>query len=119
MSALKHKTRKAADLQKLPIIGKQPKNEKEEKHLKEIHEYEFNNIEEQGLSNTFSYGDGKNQHVFKFFHGGKYKVPRFVARHVENCTTPKYDWVPDGRGNMVPTFVGNIARFQMRESFEG
>ena len=37
-------------IQQLPITGKQPENEKEEKFLREVCEYEFNNLEEPGLS---------------------------------------------------------------------
>lgn len=105
------------DLQQLPIVGEQPKNEKEEKYLREICEYEFLNIEEPGLTLKFPYGNTKASHNFTFFHGGKYKVPRFVARHLEKCSTPMWKWRPDGTGSLHKEQIGNKPRFQMRQTF--
>jgi hypothetical protein len=118
MSYIRHKVASTKDIQNLPIIGNQPTSEKEEKYLREICEFEFSNLEEPGLSNSFPYGDTKRQHKFVFFHGGKYKVPRFIARHVESCTTPIWKWRPDGSGSMAKKEVGTKARFQMRQSFD-
>lgn len=104
-------------LMELPIMGKAPINEKEEKHLKEIAEFEFNNIEEPGLSNTFSYGTTKNNISFTLRHGEKRKVPRHVARHIENCSTPIYAWKPNGQGQLHKVRTGTKSRFQMRPIF--
>ena len=101
----------------LPIIGKQPSSEKEEKYLREVCEYEFYNLEEPGLAVKFPYGSTRNQHNFTFYHGGKYRVPRHVARHVESCATPIWDWRPDGTGKMAKQRVGEKSRFQMRHVF--
>lgn len=117
MSLIKHQTRTEEDLQQLPIIGKQPKNEKEEKWLREVCEFEFMNIEEPGVSVRFPYGNAKHQHVFTLFHGGKYRIPRFIARHLESCSTPIWEWKPDGSGRMVKKRVGTKPRFQLRQSF--
>lgn len=111
--------KKVTDLSKLPIVGAQPKSEKEEKYLKEICEYEFYNLEEQGLGVKFPYGNTREQYTFEFNHGGKYKVPRHVARHIESCSTPLWDWRPDGTGKMAKQLVGHKSRFQMRHVFSG
>lgn len=119
MAQIKHKSRSVEDLQRLPIIGAQPKDEKEEKFLREICEYEFMNMEDPGVSLRFPYGNAKQQHVFTLFHGGKYKLPRFVARHLESCMTPIWSWKPDGSGRMAKQQVGSNPRFQMRQTYGG
>lgn len=101
----------------LPIVGEQPKDEKEKKYLKEICEYEFQNLEEPGLSIKFPYGDSRNRKLISLFHGGRYKVPRHIARHLENCTTPIWNWRPDGTGSMKKEMLGQKSRFQMREVY--
>ena len=101
----------------LPIVGEQPKSEKEEKYLREICEFEFNNLEEPGLSLRFPYGSTKNKHTFTLFHGGKYKLPRFLARHIESCSTPIWKWRPNGDGGMEKQEIGTKPRFQMRQMF--
>lgn len=102
------------ELEKLPIVGRKPSNEKEEKFLREICEFEFYNLEEPGLSIKFPYGDTRRKHNFQFFHGGKYKVPRHVAMHLETRSTPRWEWRPDGTGRMNKQQVGTKPRFQMR-----
>lgn len=102
------------ELEKLPMVGRRPINEKEEKYLKEIGEYEFYNLEEPGLSLKFSYGDTRRKYNFQFFHGGKYKIPRHVAMHLESRCTPIWQWRPDGTGSMNKQQVGTKPRFQMR-----
>ena len=106
-----------AELEALPIVGPQPINEREEEHLKEICSYEFYNLEEPGLSIKFPYGNTRFMRNFQFFHGAVYKIPRHVARHMENCTTPIWDNRPDGSGRMVKTKIGTKPRFQMRQKF--
>ena len=100
---------------RLPIVGAQPKSESEKKFLKEICEYEFYNLEESGLSLKFPYGNASDNTTFVFFHGGKYKVPRHVARHLESKATPRYAWRPDGSGSLAKSRVGDTPRFQMRQ----
>jgi len=104
-------------IRSLPITGRQPQNEKEEEFLREVVEYEFNNLEEPGLSLKFSLGGTKNKFDFHLFHGGKYRVPRFVARHLEDCSTPIWDWRPDGTGRMDKKLTGRKPRFQMKQTF--
>lgn len=106
-------------LQNLPIIGKKPENEKEEKFLREICEFEFMNTEEPGLSHTFPYGNAKISHKFIFFHGGKYRLPRFIANWIESRSTPIWDWRPNGLGGMEKKLIGHKPRFQMRQVFGG
>lgn len=119
MSQLEHQKIKPEDLQKLPIIGKRPESEKEEEFLREICEFEFMNIKEPGLSHTFPYGNATNNHKFVLFHGGKYKVPRFIAQWIESRSTPIWDWRPDGTGSMTKKLIGRDPRFQMRQVFGG
>jgi len=104
-------------LQSLPIIPYKKRSEKEEKYLKEFINAEFVNLKDSGLSHEFLYGDRKNNKTFKFFHGGEYRVPRFIAKHVEGRHTPIKEWKSDGNGKMVKTAAGKDYRFQMRESF--
>lgn len=108
-------------LQSLPIIGADPTKkytEKEEKHLRELVNYEFMNIEEPGLSQTFPYGNTNNHRTFTFAHGSSYRVPRFLARHVESKSTPIWGWEPDGSGSMRKKQKGSKSRFQMREVYD-
>lgn len=111
-----------AKFQKLPIIDpvnpSRKYSEKEEKHLREVVKYEFMNLEEPGLSQKFPYGNAKAKHIFNFEHGGKYSVPRFVARHLESCSTPMWGYKPDGFGRMEKVLKGRKSRFQMREVYE-
>lgn len=117
MSQVRQKAVEIKRLEELPIVGKPPENEKEEKYLKEIVEYEFYNTEEPGFTQKFPYGSTKKFVNFIFEHGKKYKVPRHVARHVENCSTPLYKWTPDGSGAMAKNMIGKKSRFQMRPVF--
>lgn len=110
-------TKQKIDFTALPIVGAQPKSEKEEKYLKEICEFEFSNLEDPGLSIKFPYGNTSHKHTFQFFHGGKYHVPRHVARHIESRTTPLWSWRPDGNGTMKKERIGDKSRFQMRMVF--
>lgn len=119
MATTKYNKRTVEDLQQLPIIGSKPRDEKEENFLREICEFEFMNIEESGVSVRFPYGNAQHQHVFTLFHGGKYKLPRFIARHLESCCTPIWEWRPDGSGRMNKSQVGTKPRFQMRQSYGG
>lgn len=104
-------------LSKLPILGDKPKSEKEDKYLREMCEFEFYNLEEPGLSHRFSYGNTRNQHAFTFYHGEKYNLPRFIARHLESKGVPIWDWRPDGTGRMTKKMVGKKPRFRMGQSF--
>jgi len=107
----------AKKIASLPIIGEQPVDEKEEKFLREICNYEFTNLEEPGLMHTFSYGTSNNMHKFSLVHGGSYHFPRFIARHLEKCSTPLYEWRPDGSGRLVKKKIGDKARFSMRQQY--
>lgn len=110
---------KEENFNNLPILGNPPQSEKEEKYLREVREYQFNNISEPSVCHQFIYGNSKHYKRFVFFHDQTYRVPRFIARHVEECATPLYAWRPDGLGLMKKKFIGNKRRFQMREVFKG
>lgn len=109
-------------IQNLPIMNPQNPSkkytEKEEKHLREIGTYEFMNVEEPGLMITFAYGQHGNKHNFKLMHGGRYQLPRFIARHVESKAIPIWKWRPNGVGQMEKQLTGWKPRFQMREVYE-
>lgn len=117
MSEIRHRKVPEAKVANLPIIGSQPKTEKEEKFLREIAEFEFYNLEEPGLSHRFSYGDARNNHTFTMYHGEKYRLPRFIARHLESCATPRYEWRPNGKGGLEKVQAGNKPRFRMSQVF--
>lgn len=109
---------KQSELNRLPIVGRIPTNEKEDKFLREICEYEFYNLEEPGLSLKFPYGNTQLKYTFQFLHGGKYRIPRHVALHLESRSTPIWKWRPDGTGSMVKQRAGDKPRFQMRQTYE-
>jgi len=108
-------------LKTLPIID--PHNpsrkfsEKEEKWMREMRVYEFSNLEEPGLMQSFTYGKAGKSMNFTLFHGGKYRLPRFIAHHLESKGTPIYKWRPDGSGEMRKERTGTKSRFQLREVF--
>lgn len=104
-------------LESLPIIGEKPSSEKEEKFLREVGEYVFQNLEESGVNLPFMYGGAKNHVNLLLMHGATYKFPRFLARHIENCSTPIYDMRPDGVGGMISQEIGRQPRFQMKQVF--
>lgn len=117
MSIQKEETTDFKKIRDLPIVGKAPASPKEEEFLREFCEYEFMNLEEPGLAHKFPYGSTRNSHTFTFIHGGKYKVPRFIARHIESCSTPLWEWRPNGLGGLNKKLIGNKPRFQMRQVF--
>jgi len=114
---IKNRHKSLEEIAKLPIVGQQPANEKEEKYLREIVEYEFYNLEEPGVPHTFSYGNTRNKHTFEFLHGGKYKIPRFIARHVESRSEPIWKYRPDGHGSIQKQEIGRKPRFRMSQTF--
>ena len=103
--------------EKLPIVGDQPRDEKEERYLKEVGKYEFYNLEDPGMLIKFPYGSTSHKENFTFLHGGKYDIPRHVARHIETRSTPIHQWRPSGTGQMVGEKVGDKPRFQMRHLY--
>lgn len=109
---------------KLPIIDKnKPANykysDKEEKFMRDTCTYEFINMENPGLAQVFHYGNAKNKIKLTLFHGGKYRLPRFIANHINSCGTPMWGFKPDGMGNMNKEKTGTKPRFQCREVYEG
>lgn len=105
----------------LPIINTEDPGrkytEKEENWLRELIVCEFTNIETNGLTIGFSYGTTRKSKNFKFFHGGKYRIPRFIAMHIDSRAEPRWEWRPDGTGSIQKERAGNKPRFQMREVF--
>jgi hypothetical protein len=104
-------------LESLPIIGEAPSSEKEEKFLREVNEYVFQNLEESGVSLGVTYGNTKNFARLLLIHGAKYRMPRFIARHIENCSKPMYDRKFDNDGSMKMVESGRVPRFQMKQVF--
>ena len=102
---------------KLLPLKEKPASEEEEKFLREICKWEFVNLEHPGLIHQFSYGTGKHRNKFTLVHGGVYDLPRFIAKHIDECTMPDYKYIPDGTGKMVPTQVGTVPRFAMRQKY--
>lgn len=108
-------------LDALPIIDRENPDrkfsEKEEKHLRELCVFEFNNTEQPGVMHKFSYGNSNNKMVFNIFHGQKYVLPRFLARWIESAGVPVWSWAPDGSGRLTKKKSGYSRRFMMREAF--
>jgi len=102
---------------KLPIVGPQPKSEKEEKFLREVITIEFQNREEPGLMQKFPYGDTRTNMTLELFHGGKYRLPRHIVRHIESREKPIWQYRPDGTGSMKKEQTGTDGRFQCRQVF--
>jgi len=94
-----------------------PVTEREKLWLEEEVEIEFYNIEEPGMVNKFPYGGTKNFKIYTLFHGGKYKLPRKVIKHLEGCQSPIWKWQPDGLGGMTKKLTGMKPRFQCRQVF--
>ena len=109
--------KRVKEISQFPIIGRNNISEKEEKYLREIHKYEFYNLEEPGLMHSFGYASGKQNVTITLFHGGTYELPRFIAEHLENCSTPIWDWRPDGSGRMTKILVGRKPRFRLTQKF--
>lgn len=102
----------------LPIFPL-PKSEKHEKQLRECGTYEFMNVEEpNGPMVKTIYGSTKKKGVFEFFHGGRYRIPRFLKEHMESRGTPIWKWHPDGTGKMHKVQHGFSPRYQFREVYE-
>lgn len=92
-------------------------SEKERKWLEEEVEIEFYNLEEPGMMNKFPYGTTKNFKKYTLLHGGRYKLPRKVIKHLESRQTPIWKWMPDGTGAMGKQLIGYKPRFQCRQIF--
>lgn len=103
----------------IPVIDRENPSrkytEKEEKYLREMITCEFYNSEEPGLSLKFTYGSTRNKMSFEFYPSGRYKIPRFIQRHVESCSKPQWAWKPDGTGRLTKYIKGQERRFTMRE----
>lgn len=108
---------KDAEWAKLPILDRKVANEKEEKALREMIVCEFYNQEEPGLSVKFPYGTTNFSKTFQLFHGGKYRIPKFLKQHIESKATPIWAWRPNGIGGMDKQITGYKSRFQMREIY--
>lgn len=108
-------------MKSLPLVDrKNPAKkytEKEEKWLREVGTYEFSNKEQSGSPLSFEYGSTRNKMILTFLHGGRYTIPRFIANHVNECSTPRWKWRPDGTGRMHKELDGFDNRFHMREVY--
>lgn len=102
----------AADKEEEKIVS-----EREKAWLEEEIDIEFYNLEEPGLMNKFPFGSTKNFKVYTLLHGGKYKLPRKVIRHIESRQTPIWKFMPDGLGGMAKKLSGMKPRFQCRQVF--
>lgn len=114
MPATKNKLSK---FESLPICGRQPESEAEEKYLREVVKYEFYNLEQPGVCQQFSYGSATNHQKFVLFHGQRHELPRHVANWVESRGLPIWKWIPDGEGGMKKEKKGYSPRFSMRVVF--
>lgn len=94
-----------------------PVTDAEKKWLDEEIEVEFQNIEEPGLMLKFAYGTTKNPKTYTLMHGGSYKLPRHVVRHLESRQTPIWAYQPDGTGMMAKKLVGSRPRFNCRQTY--
>ena len=90
---------------------------REQEWLDEEVSIEFSNLEEPGLMIKFPYGSTKKSKVYTLFHGGRYKLPRRVVKHIESRQTPIWKYMPGGDGRMAKTLQSYKSRFQCREVF--
>jgi len=90
---------------------------REQEWLDEEVSIEFSNLEEPGLMVKFPYGSTKKPKVYPLFHGGRYKLPRRVVKHIESRQTPIWKYMPGGDGRMAKTLQSYKSRFQCREVF--
>lgn len=98
-------------------VNTKPVSEKEQQWLDEEIEVEFYNLEEPGMINKFPFGTTKNYKIYTLLHGGKYKLPRKVIKHIETRQTPIWRHIPDGMGSMRKELTGWKPRFQCRQVF--
>lgn len=109
------------EVQSMPIIDAKNPNrkhtEKEDKWLRELVTCEFVNLENPGMILKFPYGSTRNNKTFTFIHGGVYKVPRFLSRHIDSRAEPRWGWRPDGSGSIQKELQGDKPRFNMREVY--
>ena len=117
MSIQKNKT-DPKSFKDLPIVGKQPESEKEEKYLRDMVSYEFVNNEEPGMMLTFTYGNTRKNATFKLFHGANYDLPRHVGRWIQSRATPVKKYSKDGMGHLHAETTGWNPRFQLRETMQ-
>jgi hypothetical protein len=94
------------------------KKDREQEWLKEEVLIEFMNLEEPGMMLKFNFGSTKDSKKYTLFHGGKYRLPRSVVRHIESRQTPIWKYLPSGDGSMRKQLQSHKSRFQCREVFE-
>ena len=92
-----------------------PKGEKEEKFLREYKIYEFSNVENPGQSHSFPFGSSSRNATFCFFHGGRYRLPRFLANHMNESGIPQREKYKNLSGHTEERVVGKKPRLNMRE----
>jgi hypothetical protein len=110
---------KEQNFDRLPIVGARPKSDKEEKFLREVGLYEFINKEQPGAAVKFTYGNTKVFTEPTLFHGGKYRLPRHIVRHLENCQVPMYTYLNDpSSGRLGKTLQAFNSRYQCRPLYE-
>ena len=109
MEELDEKATKTLDeaLETAEMAKKEPQDE--------IIEVEFYNIEEPGVPIKFSYGQPKRIKTYTLMHGGVYKLPREIVRHLESREKPIFEYRPDGTGSMKKQKTGYKSRFQCRQ----
>lgn len=96
------------------------KSEKDRREawLNETVYVEFMNLEEPGIPIKFTFGDTRKKENYTLLHGGKYRLPRKVVKHIESRQTPIWGYRPDGSGAMQKNLESYKSRFQCREIFE-
>lgn len=96
-------------LEKADRIDVKPKDE-------EI-EIEFYNIENPGLTIKFAFGSTRNKKIYTLFHGGKYKLPRSVVKHISTRQMPMWNYTSDGTGRLRKNLLGYKSRFECRTAW--
>jgi hypothetical protein len=96
-------------LEKVDRIAVKPQDE-------EI-EVEFYNLENPGLTIKFAYGSTKNKKIYTLFHGGKYKLPRSVVKHISTRQMPLWNYTSDGTGRLRKNLLGYKSRFECRTAW--
>lgn len=80
-------------------------------------EVEFYNLENPGLTIKFAFGSTRNKKVYTLFHGGKYKLPRSVVKHISSRQVPLWNYKSDGTGRLMKNLLGYKSRFECRQAW--
>jgi hypothetical protein len=97
------------------VEAEEKKEIMEKKPVDEEVDIEFFNLENPGLYIKFVFGDTRKKKSYTLFHGGKYKLPRSVIKHLSTRQMPIWNYISDGTGHMQKNLMAYRSRFECRQ----